>query len=89
MNTARLEMRLDREIKEKAERACTLAGYKSLSAYVSRIIEEDADRIIAERSTVTVTNRRFDDFVSACAKASEPGAELKKALAHAKRTGIR
>jgi len=48
MNTARLDMRLDQEIKTKAEKASALLGLKSLTEYVVNLINDDATKVIAQ-----------------------------------------
>jgi len=40
MATARLDIRLDEEIKAKAEKASALLGLKSLTEYVVRLMDE-------------------------------------------------
>ncbi|PLX97021.1 MAG: DUF1778 domain-containing protein [Desulfuromonas sp.] len=72
MATARLDMRLNQEIKEKAEKASALLGMRSLTEYVVRLMEEDADRVIARHESITVENDVFDRFVHACDNAKEP-----------------
>ena len=42
MATARLDIRLDEDIKVKAEKASALLGLKSLTEYVVRLMDEDA-----------------------------------------------
>jgi len=39
-------MRLDDAIKLKAEKAAALLGLKSLTEYVSKLMDEDASRVI-------------------------------------------
>ena len=46
MATARLDIRLDEEIKAKAEKASALLGLKSLTEYVVRLMDEDASHVI-------------------------------------------
>jgi uncharacterized protein (DUF1778 family) len=46
MATARLDIRLDEEIKAKAEKASALLGLKSLTEYVVRLMDEDATHVI-------------------------------------------
>lgn len=46
MATARIDIRLDEEIKAKAEKASVLLGLKSLTEYVVRLMDEDATHVI-------------------------------------------
>jgi len=54
MATARLDIRLDKEIKAKAEKASALLGLKSFTEYVVRLMDEDASHVIAEHEIITV-----------------------------------
>ncbi len=70
MATARLDMRLDEQIKAKAEKASALLGHKSLTDYVVSILNENATKVIAQYESITVENDVFDRFMDACNKAS-------------------
>ena len=88
MATARLDLRLDEDIKAKAEKAAALLGLKSLTEYVVRLMEEDADKVIKHYESMTLEGDTFDRFIQACDKAKEPSQALKEALALAKTKGI-
>ena len=64
MATARLDIRLDEEIKAKAEKASALLGLKSLTEYVVRLMDEDADQVIAQHEIITLENDVFDEFMA-------------------------
>lgn len=85
---ARLDMRLDSRVKEKAEKASALLGLRSLTDYVVRLIEEDATRVIAEHESITVEDDVFDRFMHACAKAEGPNAALRDALRFTRKSGV-
>ncbi len=89
MATTRFDMRLDEEIKAKAEKAAVLLGMKSLTEYVSKLMDEDANRVIAQHESITIENDVFDRFVSACDKAKHPNKALRDAAAFAKKQGIK
>ena len=89
MATTRFDMRLDEEIKAKAEKASALLGMKSLTEYVSKLMDEDASRVIAKHESMTVENDVFDLFMSACEKAQGPNEALQKAAAFTKKQGIK
>jgi len=86
---ARLDMRLDPRVKEKAEKASALLGLRSMTEYVVRLIEEDATRVIAEHESITVEDDVFDRFMAACAKAKAPNTALQDALRVAREQGIK
>ncbi len=84
MATARLDMRLNKEIKTKAEKASALMGLKSLTDYIVNLINNDADRVIARYESMTVKNDIFDRFIDSCEKAENPNKNLADALAFTK-----
>jgi uncharacterized protein (DUF1778 family) len=89
MATARLDIRLDEEIKAKAEKASALLGLKSLTEYVVRLMDEDASHVIAEHESITVENNVFDKFIEACDKAEKPNNALLEAATFAKESGFK
>ena len=88
MATARLDMRLNKDIKAKAEKASSLLGLKSLTEYVVKLIDDNATQVIAQHETITVDNDIFDRFVSACEKVRTPNITLLDAAAYTKEKGI-
>ncbi|MGF1734389.1 DUF1778 domain-containing protein [Photobacterium satsumensis] len=89
MATARLDLRLDEEIKAKAEKASALLGLKSLTEYVVRLMDEDATQVIAHHESITVDNDAFDRFVEACDKAKAPNKALLDAVDFADDKGFK
>lgn len=64
--TERLEMRVDSDTKQLAERASAVAGYASLTDFVTHLIRENAPEILKQQTTIDLTNQQFDDFMTAC-----------------------
>ena len=62
MATARLDLRIDEEVKAKAEKASALLGLKSLTEYVVRLMDENASKVISEHESITVNDDIFDQF---------------------------
>ena len=89
MATARLDIRLDEEIKAKAEKASALLGLKSLTEYVVRLMDEDASHVIAEHEGIEVKGSVFDTFLVACEKAKAPNKALMDAAAFTKENGFK
>ncbi|MDU9048699.1 MAG: DUF1778 domain-containing protein [Candidatus Electrothrix sp. Rat3] len=81
MITARLDMRLHKDIKAKAEKASALLGMKSLTEYIVQLINDDATRVIAQHESMTVENDIFDRFMDSCERAEKPNKKLVEALA--------
>lgn len=48
MATTRLDIRLDEKIKAKAERATALLGLKSLTEYITVLMDKNATQVISE-----------------------------------------
>ncbi|CED71395.1 putative TonB-dependent receptor [Aliivibrio wodanis] len=84
MATARLDIRLDAEIKAKAEKASALLGLKSLTEYVVRLMDEDSTQVISEHESITVEANVFDQFMAACDEAKAPNNALLEAAAFTK-----
>ena len=88
MATARLDMRLDKEVKEKAEKASALLGLNSLTEYIVNLIEEDATQVINQYESITVENDIFDRFMIACEEMKTPNTALVDAVSFTKEQGI-
>lgn len=88
MATARLDMRLDSELKEKAEKASALLGAKSLTEYVVKLLEENSSKVIAEHESMVVEDDIFDQFLAACEKAEAPNDALREAAEFTKAQDI-
>ncbi len=89
MATSRLDLRLDEEIKAKAEKASALLGLRSLTDYVVRLIDEDSTLVIDKYESITVEDNAFDRFHEACDKAKTPNKALLSALALTEEKGIK
>ncbi|WP_028304364.1 DUF1778 domain-containing protein [Oceanospirillum maris] len=89
MATTRLDIRLDEEIKVRAEKASALLGLKSLTEYVVRLMDEDATQVIEQHESITVKDSLFDEFMVACEQAEAPNQALRSAAKFAEESGIR
>ncbi len=87
MTTARLDLRLDLEIKQRAEKASALLGMKSLTEYVVQLMDESSAKVIKEFETITLENDIFDYFTEACEKANQPNKALLDAAEFSKKQG--
>ncbi len=88
MATARLDIRLDEDIKARAEKASALLGLKSLTEYVVRLMDENSTHVIAQHESIVVDDNIFDQFMSACEKAKEPNTALIEAAKFTKENGF-
>ena len=89
MTTARLDLRLDKNIKEKVEKASALLGEKNVTSYLVKLMNDNASQVIAQHESMTVKDDIFDNFMNACAKARKPNKALSGALAFTKKQGIK
>ena len=89
MATARLDVRLNEEIKAKAEKASALLGLKSLTEYVVRLIDDNATQVIAQHESITVENDIFDRFMRVCDEVRTPNETLLEAAAYTKKQGVK
>ena len=62
----RIDMRVDTETKQIAERAAAALGCSSLTEYITRLIKENSPRIIQQQTEIKLTNQQFDSFIKAC-----------------------
>lgn len=88
MATSRIDMRIDDAVKAAAEKAAALEGMKSLTEYVVRLIEQDAERVIKKHQSIKVENDVFDRFMNACESAEAANQKLRDARDFARDQGI-
>jgi len=76
----RIEMRVDIEIKQLAERASAALGCASLTEFITRLICENAPKILQHENSIQLTNAQFDNFIAICNDAeSKPSARILEA----------
>ena len=76
--TARLDFRLDPEIKSKIDKAAALVG-QTVSSFAVSILAQEANRIIAAHSVITLSDRARDSFLARLDQEHEPCESLKLA----------
>ena len=82
-NNQRIEMRVDLETKQMAERASAALGCSSLTEYITRLIRENSPRIIQQQTDIKLSIQQFEHFIEVCEDTSlKPS---KRILAAAKR----
>ena len=87
-NTARIDLRINPQSKSIAEKARTLLGYSSLSAYITHVIDEHAREVVAAHEVMDVPGDAFMRFVEACDAVNEPNEKLKDALQFTRDAGF-
>jgi uncharacterized protein (DUF1778 family) len=76
----RMDLRIDPEKKDLLRRAAALVG-STMSDFVVRSSLESAEQVLKNHSSITLQNRSFDSFITACENSPEPNQALKAALA--------
>ena len=72
----RFDTRLPIEQKELFERAATLSGYKSLSEFVLRTVQQRAKQIIKENELIVASERDSEIFFDSLVNAEAPNDAL-------------
>jgi uncharacterized protein (DUF1778 family) len=62
----RIEMRVDSETKNMAERASAALGCASLTEYMIRLIRDNAPKVLGQEASIQLTNTQFDNFIAIC-----------------------
>ena len=62
----RIEMRVDNETKQMAERAAAALGCSSLTEFITRLIRDNAPKILQSEATIKLTETQFDNFIAVC-----------------------
>lgn len=75
----RIEMRVDAETKQLAERAAAASGCASLTEFMVRLIRDNAPGILQAQTAIKLTSAQFDQFIRVCESAPAPYARLKAA----------
>jgi len=85
----RIEMRVDTETKRIAERASAALGCASLTEFMTRLIRDNAPRILEQETSIKLTNAQFDHFVAVCNDtARKPSERISKAAKRLDDEGI-
>ncbi len=84
MNTtteqARFDARLPKEQKQFFEKAAFLGGYRNLTDFVVRVVQEKANEIIKEKEQIIASERDAKLFFDAITNPQKPSDNLKNAL---------
>lgn len=77
---ARFDARLPKEQKQFFEKAAYLGGYRNLTDFILRTVQEKAKEIIKENEQVVASERDSQIFFDAISNPSKPSKTLKNAL---------
>ena len=76
---ARFDTRLSMEQKLFFERAATIGGYRNLTEFVIRTVQERAEELIEERQRIVASKKDSEIFFKALTGRSKPNKSLAKA----------
>jgi len=88
MAATRLDIRINEDLKARAEKASVLMGLKSLTEYITRIMDERSSEILSEYEQISLADDLFDRFSRACDRAAEPNEALRAAADYTKQRGF-
>lgn len=77
---ARFDARLPKEQKQLFEKAAFLGGYRNLTDFVFRVVQEKAKEIIKEKEQIIASERDSQVFFDAITNPRKPSETLKNAL---------
>tara|TARA_R110002050_G_scaffold300110_1_gene467758 strand:+ start:902 stop:1192 length:291 start_codon:yes stop_codon:yes gene_type:complete len=77
---ARFDARLPKEQKQFFEKAAYLGGYRNLTDFVIRVVQEKAKEIVKEKEQVIASERDGQIFFDAITNPKKPSEALKIAL---------
>lgn len=77
---ARFDARLPKDQKQFFEKAAFLGGYRSLTDFIFRTVQEKAKEIIKEKEQIIASERDSQIFFDAITNVKEPSKTLKDAL---------
>jgi len=86
--TTRLDIRINKDLKARAEKASALLGLKSLTEYITQIMDERSREILSEYDQLSLSDDIFDQFTRACGQAAEPNEALRAAAVYTKNRGF-
>lgn len=79
-HSARFDTRLPEAQKQFFERAAVLGGYRNLSEFVLRTVQEKAKQIIAQNEQIIASKRDSEIFFDALANPQKPNTALRTAV---------
>ncbi|MFW6310210.1 MAG: DUF1778 domain-containing protein [Prolixibacteraceae bacterium] len=77
---ARFDARLPKEQKQFFEKAAYLGGYRNLTDFIVRVVQEKATEIIKEKEQVIASEKDSQIFFDAITNPKKPSETLKNAL---------
>lgn len=77
---ARFDARLPKEQKELFERAAYLGGYRNLTDFIFKVVQDKAKEIISENEKIIASERDSQIFFDAITYPQKPSETLRRAV---------
>lgn len=77
---ARFDARLPKEQKELFERAAYLGGYRNLTDFIFKVVQDKAKEIISENEKIIASERDSQIFFDAITNPQKPSETLRRAV---------
>jgi len=84
----RIDMRVNEQTKQLAERAATLSGC-TVTEYLTRLILKDAPKVLQGETQISLSNAQFDHFMEACKSTKAPSKKLLDAAKNLDNNGFK
>lgn len=78
LSLQRIDMRVNEQVKQLAERAASTLGC-SVTEYLVRLIQQDAPKVLKGETEIVLTNAHFDRFAELGQQTRAPSPRLRKA----------
>ena len=75
MTASRIDMRVNEQIKQLAERAATALGC-TVTEYLVRLIQQDAPKVLRGETEVMLSNAQFERFALLCKQTNPPSLRI-------------
>lgn len=74
----RIDMRVNEQVKQLAERAANALGC-TVTEYLVRLIQQDAPKVLRGETEIVLSNAQFDRFTKLCKQTTPPSPRIREA----------
>lgn len=78
LSLQRIDMRVNEQVKQLAERAASTLGC-TVTEYLVRLIQQDAPKVLKGETEMVLSNAQFDRFALLCQQTKAPSPRILKA----------
>lgn len=78
LSLQRIDMRVNEQVKQLAERAASTLGC-TVTEYLVRLIQQDAPKVLKGETEIVLANAPFDRFALLCKQTKAPSPHILKA----------